>query len=199
MFLAMLVFALHPIGALILTVLLLAGLKASKIISGIHIAKWFVAIVVSLGPLFFGTTVAYPGYGSHLATAGSGGTSAGPFTNVGQLKKFAFNGLKADFDEITNLDSPSIFKEWMKTTVDGSDITFDGVLNPVDTPTQQLLSNIATSGSTALWWWQITTTDGSTFKFQAYVAEFKFGAEYNKAITFSGSLKIVGNITTVWS
>lgn len=141
------------------------------------------------------TTVAYPGYGSKLA---SGGTTGAAYTNIGQLKKFDFGGLKAQFDDITNLDSPNIFKEWMKTVVDGSSVSFEGVLNPTDVPTQSLLTNISTAGSASLFFWKITTTNGSTFIFTAYVEDFKFGAQYDKAITFSGSLKIVGNITAAW-
>lgn len=185
-------FALAVLAAFPPAVLLVLGIAA---IAGMKLTKLILWLVMFAAPLF-GTTVAYPGYGSSLA---SGGTTGSAYTNIGQLKKFNFNGLKADFDEITNLSSPSIFKEWMKTTVDGSEVSFDGVLNPTDTVTQSLLTNIATSGSNALFYWKITTTDGSTFVFTAYVSDFKLGAEYNKAITFSGSLKIVGNITATWS
>ena len=141
------------------------------------------------------TTIAYPGYGSKLA---SGGTAGSSYVNVGQLKKFNFSGLKAEFDDITNLDSPSIFKEWMKTIVDGDTVAFDGVMNPADVTTQALLTNIATAGSAALFYWKITLTNGSILIFQGYVQDFKFGAEYNKAITFSGAIKIVGNVTATW-
>lgn len=142
------------------------------------------------------TTIAYPGYGSKLA---SGGTAGSSYTNIAQLKKVNFSGFKAEFDDITNLDSPSIFKEWMKTVVDGDTVSFDGVMNPADPTTQSLLTNISTAGSAALFYWKITTTDGSVIVFTAYVQDFKFGVEYNKAITFSGTLKIVGNITATWS
>lgn len=156
---------------------------------------WMIVAALAAGGAIFGTTIAYPGYGSHLA---NGGTTGASYTNVAQLKKVAFNGLKADFDEITNLDSPSIFKEWMKTVVDGSDVSFDGVMNPADAQTQGLLTNLATAGSAALNYWKISLTNGSILVFQGYVQDFKFGAEYNKAITFSGTLKIVGNITATW-
>jgi predicted secreted protein len=144
-------------------------------------------------------TIAYPGYGSKLA---SGGTAGSTYTNVAQLKNVKFSGLKAEFDDITNLDSPAVpavFKEYIKTLVDGDTATFDGVLNPADPTTQSLLNNIQLAGLNALYYWKLTTTDGSTFIFTAYVADFKTGAEYNKAITFSGSLKIVGPVTISWS
>ena len=86
----------------------------------------------------------------------------------------------------------------MKTVVDGDTVTYDGVMNPADPTTQALLSNIATPGSAALNYWKITLTNGSTITFQGYVQDFKFGFEYNKAITFSGAIKIVGNVTATW-
>jgi predicted secreted protein len=150
---------------------------------------------LAAGAALFGTTIAYPGYGSKLA---SGGTTGAAYTNVAQLKKVNFSGLKAEFDDITNLDSPSIFKEWMKTIVDGDTVSFDGVMNPADPTTQALLANIGNSGAASLFFWKITLTNGSVLIFQGYVQDFKFGAEYNKAITFSGAIKIVGNITPTW-
>jgi hypothetical protein len=141
------------------------------------------------------TTTAYPGYGSKLASGGTAGTT---YTNVAQLKKCSFSGLKAEFDDITNLDSPSLFKEWMKTVVDGDTVTFDGVMNPADPTTQALLTNLAASGANSLYYWKITLTNGSTLVFQGYVQEMKFNVEYNKAITFSGGIKVVGNITATW-
>lgn len=163
-----------------------------------HLVLALLAIASGLAalPFVFGTTIAYPGYGSMLQ---SGGIAGSTYTKLGQLKKFAFSGLSADFDEITNLDSPTIFKEWMKTNVDGKEVNFDGVLNPNDVEQQDLLTNLAISGSNSLWFWKITTTDGSTFTFQAYVAEYTFDVQYNKAITYTGKLKLVGPVNAVWS
>lgn len=179
--------AFSPVGIVIAAVLLLSALKLKTLL------LWLAAAASSA---LFGTTVAYPGYGSHLA---SGGTTGSAYSNIAQLKKFNFSGFKAEFDDITNLDSPTIFKEWLKTVVDGDTVQYDGVLLPTDPVTQSLLTNIATAGSNALFFWKITTTDGTTLVFQGYVQDFKMGAEYNKAITFSGAIKIVGNITATWS
>lgn len=178
---------LHPITIVAMLAALILGLNLKAVLAAI--------VTAIAGGALFGTTIAYPGYGSHL---GSGGTTGGSYTNVAQLKKINFSGLKADFDEITNLDSPTIFKEYMKTVVDGDTVTFDGVWNPADPTTQALLTNIGTAGLASLFFWRITLTNGSTLTFQGYVSDFKFGAEYNKAMTFSGSIKIVGNITTAW-
>ena len=144
------------------------------------------------------TTTAYPGRGSHLANGGIAGTS---YTNVGQLKKFGPSGLKAKEDDITNLDSPTINEEYLKTVVDSGSMTFEGVLNPaVATEAQLLLTNLYAAGQNATNYWQITLTDGSIFVFLGFVSDLKpFGVEYNKAIPFSGSIRITGVITPTWS
>jgi hypothetical protein len=182
----LLVALLHPFTVIGLLVFAAIAAHAKAILA------WFVTAATYL---VFGTTIAFPGYGSKLASGGTAGTI---YTNVAQLKKFNFSGLKAEFDDITNLDSPTIFKEWMKTVVDGDTVSFDGVMNPSDPTTQALLANIALAGANALYFWKITLTNGSILIFQGYVQDFKFGAEYNKAITFSGAIKIVGNISATW-
>lgn len=173
------------IAAFVLAIASAASLKTA--------IAWMLALLA--GGLVFGTTVAYPGYGSNLLNGGSTGAA---YSAIGQLKKFNFAGLKAEFDDITNLQSPTIFKEWMKTVVDGDTVTFEGVMNPADVQTQGLLTNLATAGSAALDYWKISLTNGSVLVFQGYVQDFKFGAEYNKALTFNGTIKIVGNVTATW-
>jgi predicted secreted protein len=178
--------AFTPAGIVLAALLLVSAIKLKSLCLWLAAAASFA---------LFGTTIAYPGYGSKLA---NGGTTGASYTNVAQLKKINFSGLKAEFDDITNLDSPNIFKEWMKTIVDGDTVQFDGVLNPADPTSQALLSNIGTAGSAALNYWKISLTNGSTLIFQGYVQDYKLGVEYNKAITFSGAIKIVGNITAAW-
>ncbi len=159
MLLALLVSIVHPETAVIALIAITGAIHALKF-GGATLAKWVLSIILALGghalPVM-GTTVAYLGYGSSLA---NGGTTGASYTNMSQLKTFDFNGIKADFDEITNLSSPSNFKEWLKTTVDPADLPYEGVLNPTDPTTQGLLTNLQTAGSTALNYWKITTTDG---------------------------------------
>jgi hypothetical protein len=81
-------------------------------------------------------TTAYPGYGSSLDIITS------PPIHVAQIRKLNFPGLKADFEEISNLDSPSIFKEYMKLMIDGGDLPFDGVLDPGDGSVTELWTEL---------------------------------------------------------
>lgn len=145
-------------------------------------------------------TVAITGYGGTLA---SGPVNLSAFTTVAQLKKFDFSGIKAEFEDITNLSSPNIaglvFKEWLKVLADGGNVTFDGVFNPEDATTQALFANLASSPANSLVAWKITLSNGTTtYIFLGYVEEFKFGNEYNKCVPFSGSVKMVGPPTVAY-
>lgn len=192
-----LMFALVSLNPVVLVVVFAAA------VFGMMKIKTLIALLASLaGYALLGTTVSYPGFGSHLA---SGGTAGSSYTNVAQLKNADFDGLKVDFDEITNFDSPTggaglaVFKEYIKTVVDGGSCTFDGVLNPADPTSEALFTNLQLNGQTALYFWKLTLTDGSILVFQGYVESFKMKVQYNKAITFSGGIKIVGPITATWS
>jgi hypothetical protein len=139
-------------------------------------------------------TVAYSGRGSklNLQTASSPAT----YTEVGQLKKFSFGGIKVTLDDITNLDSPSAFKEVLPTILDPGDVTFDGVLNNLNVSQQDML-NICQAMTLSNF--QITLSDGvTTISFAGYVTEWvPVTVEVNKANAFSGKISITGPVTVV--
>jgi len=140
------------------------------------------------------STTAVQGIGGQLLVSAGSPVS---YTPVAQLKYIKFGGMTVDFDEITNLDS-GLFKEWMKTLVDAKEISFEGVLKPLDSSQQNLLTNIQTAGSAALEYWRVKLAEGSTLDFQGYVGDYAPGIEYNKAVTFTGKIKITGGITATW-
>jgi|SRR5579863_8554889 len=139
-------------------------------------------------------TTAVQGIGGKLLVSASSPVSYSP---VAQLKNITFGGLTVDFDEITNLDS-GLFKEWMKTLVDAKEISFEGVLKPLDASQQSLLTNIQTAGAAALEYWRVQLVEGSTLDFTGYVSDYTPKIEHNKAVTFGGKIKITGGITATW-
>lgn len=145
------------------------------------------------------STTAITGYGGYLS---NGGASAASYTRVAQVRKYNFSAVKAEFEDTTTLDSANVagavYKEWLKILLDGGSCKFDGVLNPADPTTQGLMANLQTAGNTALNYWKITLSSGSTMTFQGYVEEFTIGNEYNKAVPFTSSIKISGPITVAW-
>jgi len=138
------------------------------------------------------STTFYPGYGSSLDIQSS------PPIHVAQIRKLNFPGIKADFEDVSNLDTPSIFKEWAKLMLDGGDMPFDGVLNPADASVTEMWNTLKTAGQSSIRSFRLTLTSGDTLDFDAFVAQFSVGVETNKVIPFNASLKIVGDVTASW-
>lgn len=138
------------------------------------------------------STTAYQGEGSTLGTSATG--AGGSFTNINQLKKFSFSGLKVKEDDITNLSSPSAFMEILPTVIDPGSVSFDGVLNPNDTGYDNLLTLLQNRTLTYF----LITLYGSnaTYAFQGYVTELTpVEVQFDKAETFKGSIRITGPVT----
>lgn len=140
------------------------------------------------------SSVAYAGRGCKLNL--QTGVSPTVWTAIAQIAKVTFSGIKITLDDITNLDSPSAFKEWLATgPVDPGDVTFTGVLNPASVTQGDMLSLIQ---AMTLSNFQITLSDNVTkIAFSGYFAEYAPVAniEPSKAITFSGKIQITGPIT----
>ncbi len=135
-------------------------------------------------------TVAYQGRGSHLQTSPDGVT----YSNVAQLQKFSFSGLKATLEDITNIDSPSAFKEFLPTIVDPGDVSFDGILDPQNTTIEGLTTLLQNFTKT---FFKIILSEGTFMTFTGYVVEYvPASVDYAKAITFSGKIQITGPVTT---
>jgi len=129
-------------------------------------------------------------------------TSAGPppvFTNLVEVKTFQFSGGKNDTEDVTNSDSTGRAKEFIVTLLDSGQLKCGGNYVGSDTG-QQALRSAFLSG--ALTPFQLTLpktpqqqNSGDTFAFSAVVEESNIDVQYDKAITWSGSLKISGIIT----
>jgi hypothetical protein len=133
-------------------------------------------------------TTAYLGYGSKLFQSVDGVT----FVVTAQLKKFAPAGSKQTIVDQTNLRSPGPFTQPFPAQVDTGEIELEGVY--AGDSTQATLAQL--HGQMALGYFKGVLSDGTTWAFSAYVSEFKpWEVTYNKAIVFSGKLRVVGGIT----
>lgn len=133
-------------------------------------------------------TNAYLGYGSTLKQSTDGVT----FVMTAQLKKFAPAGSKQTIVDQTNLRSTGPFTQPLPAQVDTGEIEFSGVYS--GDSTQATLAQL--HGQMQLGYFKVTLTDGTVWNFSAYVAEFTpWEVTYNKAIPFSGKLRVVGGMT----
>lgn len=138
------------------------------------------------------STVAYVGRGSTLSVE----TSISPvtYTEVGQLQKFAMSGIKVTTDDVTNLDSPSAFKEIIGCLIDPGDVSFNGILDPANTSQVDMLSYCQ---AMTLQNFQIKLSDKVTkVTFSGLVTEWVPAVvETTKAISFSGKITITGPVS----
>ena len=138
------------------------------------------------------TTIFYPGYGSKLEIMSS------PPVRVAQIRKFNWPGMKADYEDITTLDSPTDCKEYAKLLRDSGEMPFDGVFDPAHASMKTLWDKLKQSGNASITAFRVTLTDGSTMTFNAFVSLFSVGVEVSKVIPFTSTLKITGDVTTSW-
>ncbi len=148
------------------------------------------------------SSIAVPGFGTKLA---NGGTSGVSYTNVAQCKNVKLPIGKIKTDDITNFDSPTsggggaVYQEFIKTMVEADSVSFDLVMSPTDPSQQAVAANIQASPTTSLDYWRLTTSDGTTFIFQGYVAGDDIEVNFDKAIVGKASIKVSGPINITWS
>lgn len=81
-------------------------------------------------------SVGFTGKGGSLNLS----TDGAVFTKVSQIQKASQGSQKANFADITNIDSPSAFIERIPTTLDSGTISFTVVANPADAGQALLLA-----------------------------------------------------------
>jgi predicted secreted protein len=120
----------------------------------------------------------------------------GNFTTVAEMVKIQGTGSKADVIDVTNMDSPTAYKEKLVTLLDAGEISWDGNLIAGDA-TQQAVQ--ADFDGRVLHNWQIvlpinpaTTVTFGHWAFQAYVTAVDIDVEHDKQAKISGKLTITG-------
>ena len=134
-------------------------------------------------------TVFLLGFGFHLQV---GDTSSPPqFSNILQLRKLSTSGSKTEFEDVTNMDSIGAYHEIAPVLLDPGGVDFEGVWNPADSTQAGLLT---TFDARAKQTYRIQAPSASgRIEFDAYVeTAMDLTIEYNKAVSFTGKLKITG-------
>jgi hypothetical protein len=134
-------------------------------------------------------SVAYIGRGSHFQIY-----SGAAFISVAQLQKFNFSGIKLTMDDITNIDSPSSYKEFLPVIIDPGDVSLEGIFNPEDASQTDLLTACQ---SMTLTQFKIILSDPAltTLTFSGYVVEYApIQIETTKAVTFTAKVQITGPV-----
>ena len=138
------------------------------------------------------STVAYIGKGCSLSVY-----SGASFVNVAQLQKFSFSGIKLQTDDVTNIDSPSGYKEIITVLIDPGDVSLEGILDPENASQTDLNTLSQTVGGSAVnFKITLSNTNATTITFAGFVTEYVPAVvETTKAITFSAKITISGAVT----
>lgn len=141
-------------------------------------------------------TQAFAGQGATLEY-----TDGSVYTKLGQIKTIDFTGAKTQMDNISNMDSPSAYEEYLPTMISAGEVSFEGVMQPDADVGGTTATLQAKQDARELLTWKLiepsTTLTGSqttpaTFGFSAYISELSFKLAFDKATIFSGKLTITG-------
>jgi predicted secreted protein len=115
---------------------------------------------------------------------------------IAEMMKIQGTGSKADEVDVTNMDSPGAYREFITTLLDAGTISFDGNLI-ADDPTQAQVQadfdgRVRSAWSIVL---PVNPATGATYghwDFQAFVSSVDFDLPHDKQATISGKLRITG-------
>lgn len=136
------------------------------------------------------------GKGSVLSISTDGGTT---WTPIKQLKSITYPSSKADFDDITNMDSPGAYREYVPTMNDAGTVDFQGVWAETD-PGQVSASAAFEAQQLCQFKHQFAPRpgEGAGFlrTFNGFMAsKLQIDAQFDKSSTVSGSIKVTGAYT----
>ena len=136
------------------------------------------------------------GKGSSLSISVDGGTT---WTPIKQLKTVTYPNSKADFDDITNIDSTGQYREYVPTLLDAGTVDFTGVWAG-DDPGQVSVTAAFDAQTLAMFKHQFAPRAGEHAgflrTFSGYLAQRpSIDAQFDKASTFNGSVKVTGPYT----
>lgn len=126
-----------------------------------------------------------------------GDTATPPnFTTIAEVLKIDNTGSKADLADVTSNDSPTAYREFLATLVDGGEIAFETNFVPGN-EAQQILEADFTNQVNAPYKIVLPASLGNA-TFNAFVVTRDFALPIDKQGTRSVKLKITGPLTTTW-
>jgi hypothetical protein len=111
---------------------------------------------------------------------------------IAEAKTIEFS-VKGEFEDVSNMDTPTPYKEWLPTMIDGGSVKLDLNFINADPVQSGLFADIAAQ-TNLTWTAQLPNARGK-FVMNGYVEELSPKFEVNKAATFTASIKITGALT----
>jgi hypothetical protein len=110
-----------------------------------------------------------------------------------EIIKLAGPGMKADIKEVSNMGSPSTYKEFIPGLREGGDITFEGNYIPKEsTLSQQNVRTDFESGTLSNWCLALPSAGTGIWMFTGYVISLAPSYPLDDRIVVAGVLRITG-------
>lgn len=131
---------------------------------------------------------AFSGFGTELQLE----TSSSPFVfqTINEVQNIAFSGSKVDLVDVTNMQSPSAYREYLATLKDAGELTFTANFIPGDT-TQVSLQTVFDSRAVQHWKVVLPASLGE-FDFDGILTMLDHDLQFDKEAKLSGKIKITG-------
>ncbi|HEV1992115.1 MAG TPA: phage tail tube protein [Candidatus Dormibacteraeota bacterium] len=121
----------------------------------------------------------------------AGGINIALHVPILEIIKIAGPGMKADLKEVSNMMSPSAYKEFIVALREGGDVTFEGNYIPKEaTLSQQTLRTDFESGVVSAWCIALPTAGTGIWSFQGYVMALTPAYPLDDRITVTGTMRI---------
>jgi len=136
---------------------------------------------------------AFAGVGSQLQRSADSGVT---FATIAEMTKIQGSGSKADVIDVTNMDSPTAYREKIVTLLDAGEISFDGNLVADDATQQSVQADFDARATNT--WRIVLPVDPNTgvtrghWQFLAFVSSVDFDIQHDKQATVSGKITITG-------
>lgn len=137
-------------------------------------------------------TSAVIGIGTLLQVGDGAGTEV--FTTIPEVKSISGPEITRDTIDVTHMNSPNNFREFVTTLKDGGEVSFEMNYIGNDT-TQNGIRVDLKAGTLRNFKMVMNNVASTTFDFAAVVTEFGLSTELEEIVTASVTLKISGDIT----
>ena len=128
--------------------------------------------------------------GSQFSRSPDGST----YTTMAEAKKVTFS-IKGEFLDVSNMDSPTAYKEWLAGMIDGGSVKVEANFIASDATQTQLWADLA--AQTKLFWkLELPATRGN-LTWQGFVEELSPDFDTEKPAGNSVSIKVTGAM--VWT
>jgi len=132
-----------------------------------------------------------------IAMDAAGGSA---YTTIAEVVGFGGPGESRDIIDVTNLDSPSVTKEFIKGEIDSGELSLDLNYLPGVAAQTTLRSAVVAAVSAVDPTFQMVFTHSagtSTMTFTGIPSGFEPSGEHDGHVTASGKIKITGPVTIV--